>query len=58
MAQMTTGFIYECEGHSPGGHELAAGHPVVVVGRQSLLDNQCIAIVVPLTSTRLNLSVH
>ena len=48
MAQVTTGRIYECDGHSQEGHELAANHPVIVVGRQSLIDNQRIAIVVPL----------
>ena len=58
MAQVTTGFIYECEGHSQEGHELAAEHPVIVVGRQSLIDNQGIAIVVPLTSTRPDHPVH
>ena len=58
MAQVTTGRIYECEGHSQKGHELAGGHPVIVVGRQSLIDNQGIAIVVPLTSTRPNHPVH
>ena len=55
---MTTGCIYECEGHSQEGHELAGRHPVIVVGRQSLIDNQRIAIVVPLTSTRPNHPVH
>ena len=58
MAQVTTGRIYECDGHSQEGHELAANHPVIVVGRQSLIDNQRIAIVVPLTSTRPNYPVH
>ena len=58
MAQVTTGRIYECEGHSQEGHELAANHPVIVVGRQSLIDNQGIAIAVPLTSTRPNHPVH
>ena len=58
MAQVTTGCIYECEGHSQEGHELAGRHPVIVVGRQSLIDNQRIAIVVPLTSTRPNHPVH
>ena len=58
MAQVTTGRIYECEGHSQKGHELAGGHPVIVVGKQSLIDNQGIAIVVPLTSTRPNHPVH
>lgn len=55
---MTAGFIYECEGHSQEGHGLAAEHPVIVVGRQSLIDNQEIAIVVPLTSTRRDHPVH
>ena len=58
MAQVTTGRIYECAGHSQEGHELAANHPVVVVGRQSLIDNQKIAIVVPMTSTRPHHPVH
>ncbi len=58
MAGVTTGCIYECDGHSQEGHELAGGHPVIVVGRQSLIDNQGIAIVVPLTSTRPNHPVH
>ena len=58
MAQLTTGCVYECEGHRQEGHELAAQHPVVIVGRQSLIDNQGIAIVVPLTSTRPNYPVH
>ena len=58
MAQVTTGCIYECEGHSQEGHELAGRHPVIVVGRQSLINNQGIAIVVPLTSTRPNHPVH
>ena len=58
MAQVTTGFVYECEGHGQEGHELAAEHPVIVVGRQGLIDNQRIAIVVPLTSTRPNHPVH
>ena len=58
MAQVTTGRIYNCEGHDQEGHELAGGHPVVVVGRQSLIDNQLIAIVVPLTSTPPNHPVH
>ena len=58
MAQVTTGRIYECDGHSQEGHELAASHPVIVVGRQSLIDNQRIAIVVPLSSTRPNYPVH
>ena len=58
MAQVTTGRIYECAGHSQEGHELAANHPVVVVGRQSLIDNQKIAIVVPMTSTRPYHPVH
>ena len=47
MAQVTTGRIYECDGHGQEGHELAANHPVIVVGRQSLIDNQRIAIVSP-----------
>lgn len=58
MAQVTTGYVYECEGHRQEGHELAAQHPVVVVGRQRLIDNQGIAIVVPLTSTPPNHPVH
>lgn len=58
MAQVTTGHIYSCEAHDQEGHELAGEHPVVVVGRQSLIDNQRIAIVVPLTSTRSNHPVH
>ena len=58
MAQVTTGRIYSCEGHDQEGHELAGEHPVIVVGRQSLIDNQRIAIVVPLTSTRPNYTVH
>ena len=58
MAQVITGHIYECDGHSQEGHELAANHPVIVVGRQSLIDNQRIAIVVPLTSTPPNHPVH
>jgi mRNA-degrading endonuclease toxin of MazEF toxin-antitoxin module len=58
MAQVTTGRIYECDGHRQEGHELAANHPVIVVGRQSLIDNQRIAIVVPLTSSRPNHPVH
>ena len=58
MAQVTTGNIYECQGHSQEGHELAEGHPVIVVGRQELIDNQRIAIVIPLTSTRPNHPVH
>lgn len=58
MAHVTTGRIYECDGHSQEGHELAANHPVIVVGRQSLIDNQRIAIVVPLSSTRPNYPVH
>ena len=58
MAKVTTGCIYECDGHSQEGHELAGGHPVIVVGRQSLIDNQGIAIIFPLTSTRPNHPVH
>ena len=58
MAQVTTGRIYECDGHGQEGHELAANHPVIVVGRQSLIDNQRIAIVIPLTSARPNHPVH
>ena len=58
MAQVTTGCVYECEGHIQEGHELAAEHPVAVVGRQRLIDNQGIAIVVPLTSTPPNYPVH
>ena len=58
MAQVTTGCVYGCEGHRQEGHELAAEHPVVVVGRQRLIDNQGIAIVVPLTSTPPNHPVH
>lgn len=58
MAQVTTGRIYQCDGHSQEGHELAANHPVIVVGRQSLIDNQRIAIVIPLTSARPNHPVH
>ncbi len=58
MAQVTTGCVYECEGHRQEGHELAAQHPVVVVGRQRIIDNQGIAIVVPLTSTPPNYPVH
>ena len=58
MAEVTTGCIYECEGHSQEGHALAGGHPVIVVGRQSLIDNPGIAIVFPLTSTRPNHPVH
>ena len=58
MAQVTTGCIYGCEGHSQEGHELAANHPVIVVGRQSLIDNQRVAIVIPLTSARPNHPVH
>ena len=58
MAQVTTGRIYECDGHSQEGHELAANHPVIVVGRQSLIDNQRIAIVIPLTNTQPNHPVH
>ncbi len=58
MAQVTTGRIYECEGHSQEGHELSANHPVIIVGRQSLIDNQRIAIVIPLTSARPNHPVH
>ena len=58
MAQVTTGRIYSCEGHGQEGHELAGEHPVIIVGRQSLIDNQRIAIVVPLTSTRPNHPVH
>ena len=58
MAQVTTGCVYECEGHIQEGHELAAEHPVVVVGRQRLIDDQGIAIVVPLTSTPPNHPVH
>lgn len=40
MAQVTTGFIYECEGHGQEGDELAAEHRAIVVGRQNLIDNQ------------------
>ena len=58
MAQVTTGCVYECEGHLQEGHELAAEQPVVVVGRQRLIDNQGIAIVVPLSSTPPNHPVH
>ncbi len=58
MARVTTGSIYVCEGHRQEGHELAGEHPVIVVGRQSLIDNQGIAIVVPLTSTRPHHPVH
>ncbi len=58
MAQVTTGCIYNCEGHSQEGHELSGEHPVLVVGRQGLIDNQRIAIVVPLTSTPPNHPVH
>lgn len=58
MAQVTTGCVYECEGHRQEGHELAAEHPVVVVGRQRLIDDQGIAIVVPLTSTPPNYPIH
>ena len=58
MVQVTSGCIYECDGHSQEGHELAGVHPVIVIGRQSLIDNQGIAIVVPLTSTRPNHPVH
>ena len=58
MAQVTTGCIYNCDGHDQEGHELAGGHPVIVVGRQSLIDNQRIAIVVPLSSTQSNYPMH
>ena len=58
MAQVATKGIYECDGHSQEGHELAEAHPVILVGKQSLIDNQGIAIVVPLTSTRPNYPVH
>lgn len=58
MAQVTTGCIYECDGHTQEGHELAAIHPVIVVGRQNLIDNQRIAIVVPLTSAQPDHPVH
>ena len=58
MAHVTSGCIYGCDGHNEEGHELAGVHPVIVVGRQSLIDNQGIAIVVPLTSTRPNYPVH
>ena len=58
MAPVITGRIYECDGHSQEGHELAANHPVIIVGRQSLIDNQGIAVVVPLSSTRPNYPVH
>lgn len=58
MAQVTTGRIYQCDGHGQEGRELSANHPVIVVGRQSLIDNQRIAIVIPLTSARPNHPVH
>ena len=58
MAQVITGRIYECDGHGQEGHELAANHPVIIVGRQILIDNQRVAIVVPLSSTRPNYPVH
>lgn len=58
MAQVISGHVYQCEGHSQKGHELAANHPVIVVGRQSLIENQSIAIVVPLTSTPPHQPVH
>ena len=58
MAQVTTGGIYECDGHDQEGHELAGGHPVIIVGKQSLIDNQGIAIAVPLTSTPPSYPVH
>lgn len=58
MAQVTTGRIYECDGHSQEGHELAANHPVIVVGNQSLIDNQRIAIIIPLTNARPNHPVY
>ena len=58
MAKVTGGRIYGCDGHNEEGHELAGIHPVIVVGRQNLIDDQGIAIVVPLTSTRPNYPVH
>ena len=58
MAQVITGRIYECEGHTQEGHELAEDHPVIVVGRQSLIDYRRIAIVVPLSSTQPDYPVH
>ena len=58
MAQVITGCVYNCEGHYQEGHELSGEHPVIVVGRQSLIDNQRIAIVIPMTSTSPNYPVH
>ena len=58
MAQVTTRGIYKCDGHDQEGHELAGGHPVIIVGKQSLIDNQGIAIVVPLTRTPPRYPVH
>lgn len=58
MAQVRTGSIYQCEGHEQLGHELAENHPVIIVGRQNLIDNQDIALIVPLTSTPPRYPVH
>lgn len=58
MANVTIGHVYDCDGPAQEGHELAERHPVIVVGKQSLIDNQGIAIVVPLTTTPPNHPVH
>jgi len=58
MAQVTTGNVLECEGHRQEGRELAEGHPIVVVGKQDLINNYRIDIAIPLTSTRPNYPVH
>ena len=58
MAQVTTGQIYICYTHAEEEHELAGDHPVVVIGKQDLIEKQRIAIVVPLTSTEPDYPVH
>ena len=58
MAQVTTGNVYSCHTHSQEGHELAGDHPIVIIGEQSLIDKQGIAIVAPLTRTPPNYPVH
>lgn len=58
MAQVRTGQIYTCYTHPQEGHELAGNHPVVVIGKQALIDKQSIAIIAPLTSTPPDYPVH
>lgn len=51
MAQILTGNVCRASIGPESGHELAGGHPALVVGNQQIIDATNTAIIIPLTST-------